>query len=162
MEGAGSDEVKVEMVEGEGGGGGGGLSAEENVVENAESIAKEDVKLQIEDDPKPGMGEETKGENEVRISEESEEGKEGNYQGLVNQLRLEFGKGQQISHSAGIIQVLNLFESFFLLWQRCGHTWLMQLRCILMPGASSFHLCIPLQIYGEHHFNPGCKEKGNP
>ena len=138
MEGTGSGEVKVEMVKEDSGEGGEGLSAKENVVENAESIAKEDVKLQIEDDPKASMGEETKEEKEVRISEESGEGKEnlgGNYQGLVNQLRLEFGKGQQISHSAGIIQVLNLFESFFLLWQRCGHTWLMQLRCILMPGA---------------------------
>ena len=108
--GAGSGEVKVDLVED-----GGGVtsaeekgvrSVEENVEEKMESGEQEDVKLQIEDDPEAGREEERK-ERENEEKEESERGgreKVGNldadnYQGLVEQLRLEFGKGQKISHA---------------------------------------------------------------
>ena len=109
-EGAGSGEVKVDLVED----GGGVTSAEENVEEKVESgevtdtmdTEQEDVKLQIEDDPEAGT-EEGRKERENEEKEESERGGEekvgnldaDNYQGLVEQLRLEFGKGQKISHA---------------------------------------------------------------
>ena len=113
-EGAGSGEVKVDLVED-----GGGVtsaeekgvrSVEENVEEKMESGEQEDVKLQIEDDPEAGREEERK-EREKEEKEESERGGEekvgnldaDNYQGLVEQLRLEFGKGQKISHAIVII-----------------------------------------------------------
>lgn len=114
--GAGSGEVKVDLVED-----GGGVtsaeekgvrSVEENVEEKVESgevtdtmdTEQEDVKLQIEDDPEAGREEERK-EREKEEKEESERGGEekvgnldaDNYQGLVEQLRLEFGKGSSRS-----------------------------------------------------------------
>ena len=124
MEGGlgGSGEVKVDLAEGEGFEGA-VRSAEENVVKNVESgeatdtmdTEQEDVKLQIEDDPEGGREEERKEEKEERIKEEREGGEKvgnldgDNYQGLVEQLRLEFGKGQQISHAVGIIHKCHNF-----------------------------------------------------
>ena len=121
--GAGSGEVKVDLVED----GGGGTSAEENVEEKVESgeatdtvdTEQEDVKLQIEDDPEAGREEERK-EREKEEKEESERGGEekvgnldtDNYQGLVEQLRLEFGKGQKISHAVGVSQCLESYSFF--------------------------------------------------
>ena len=121
--GAGSGEVKVDLVED-----GGGVtsaeekgvrSVEENVEEKMESGEQEDVKLQIEDDPEAGREEERK-EREKEEKEESERGGEekvgnldtDNYQGLVEQLRLEFGKGQKISHAVGVSQCLESYSFF--------------------------------------------------
>ena len=132
MEDAGGDfgEVKVDLVEGEGGSvGEGGAEEKVEVGEATDTMDTEqkDVKLQIEDDPETGREEETKegekddkeveikDDKEVGIKEESEGDEEkvgnldDNYQGLVEQLRLEFGKGQHVSHVIGInLQVCQL------------------------------------------------------
>ena len=124
-EGAGSGEVKVDLVEN-----GGGVtsaeekgvrSVEENVEEKMESGEQEDVKLQIEDDPEAGTEEGRKEREKEGEKEESERGGEekvgnldtDNYQGLVQQLRLEFGKGQKISHAIVIIHKCHNVYSFF-------------------------------------------------
>ena len=129
--GNGSGEVKVDLVED-----GGGVtsaeekgvrSVEENVEEKMESgevtdtmdTEQEDVKLQIEDDPEAGT-EEGRKKRENEEKEESERGGEekvgnldtDNYQGLVEQLRLEFGKGQKISHAVGVSQCLESYSFF--------------------------------------------------
>ena len=130
--GAGSGEVKVDLVED-----GGGVtsaeekgvrSVEENVEEKVESgevtdtmdTEQEDVKLQIEDDPEAGREEGRKDREKEGKKEESERGGEekvgnldaDNYQGLVEQLRLEFGKGQKISHAVGVSQCLESYSFF--------------------------------------------------
>ena len=111
--GDGSVEVKVDMkVEADRR----EYSSEETVMKNVENEAadtvgteKEDVKLQIEDDPElsrdeeekeakeESVGEEEKEEElkEVSIEEDKDKDKAENldYQALVDQLRLEFGKG---------------------------------------------------------------------
>ena len=129
--GDGSGEVKVDMkVEAECGGGRKEDPSEETVMKNVENGAadtvdteKEDVKLQIEDDPElsrdeeekeakeESVGEEEKEEElkEVSVKEDKDKDKAENldYQGLVDQLRLEFGKGQQISLASFLFTVLD-------------------------------------------------------
>ena len=112
-------EVKVDMVLDEGSDGGGANLSEENEVKNVEKEAidakdseNEDVKLEIEDYREPSREEKEEGDKEeegekgkdvISNKEESEEDTnklgnlDGNYQGLVDQLRQEFGKGEQIS-----------------------------------------------------------------
>ena len=112
-------EVKVDMVLDEGSDGGGADLSEENEVKNVEKeaidakdIENEDVKLEIEDYREPireekeeGDKEEEgeKGEDVISNKEESEKDTnkpgnlDGNYRSLVDQLRQEFGKGEQIS-----------------------------------------------------------------
>ena len=144
MEGAGDGEVKVDLVKAEDGGGREDPS-EENVmkkVENGEAIdrmdtGKEEVKLQIEDDPDPeasrdeeelkakeeSVGEEEKEEELKGVSVEEDKDTEkdtdkdteknkdmagnldGSYQGLVDHLRMEFGKGQHIPLASFLFNV---------------------------------------------------------
>ena len=129
--GDGSGEVKVDVkVEAECEGGREEDPSEETVMKNVENGAadtvdteKEDVKLQIEDDPElsrdeeekeakeESVGEEEKEEElkEVSVKEDKDKDKAENldYQGLVDQLRLEFGKGQQISLASFLFTVLD-------------------------------------------------------
>ena len=129
-------EVKVDMVLDEGSDGGGANLSEENEVKNVEKEAidskdseKEDVKLEIEDYREPSREEKEEGDKEeegekgkdvISNKEESEEDAnkpgnlDGNYRGLVDQLRQEFGKGEQISLEKSIAVLPSQLKSLFL------------------------------------------------
>ena len=129
-------EGKVDMVLDEGSDGGGANLSEENEVKNVEKeaidakdIENEDVKLEIEDYREPSREEKEEGDKEeegekgkdvISNKEESEEDKnkpgnlDGNYRGLVDQLRQEFGKGEQISLEKSIAVLPSQLKSLFL------------------------------------------------